>query len=120
MKELLKTFVESAANLMLFTQNVSEISVYHLHPKSTNPDKDKQLLFRTSKSYYCPNDGSDKKYLNLVTTAMKSDEVSRLKLPIQIVDINIKVYSPSLFTGTATVPIGTAPLCSNVFANWYD
>jgi sacsin len=45
MKELLKTFVESAANLMLFTQNVSEISVYHLHPKSTNPDKDKQLYF---------------------------------------------------------------------------
>jgi hypothetical protein len=63
------------------------ISVYHLHPKSTNPDKDKQLLFRTSKSYYCPNDGSDQNYLNLVTTAMKSDEVSRLKLPTQIVII---------------------------------
>jgi hypothetical protein len=28
------------------------ISVYHLHPKSTNPDEDKELLFRTSKSYY--------------------------------------------------------------------
>jgi hypothetical protein len=39
-----------------------------------------------------PNDGSDQNYLNLVTTAMKSDEVSRLKLPTQIVDINIKVY----------------------------
>ena len=115
MKELLKTFVESAANLMLFTQNVSEISVYHLHPKSTNPDEDKQLLFRTSKSYYCPNDGSDQNYLNLVTTAMKSDEVSKLKLPIQIVDINIKVYRQMQKLLPETKPV---EYCSSWILSW--
>jgi hypothetical protein len=48
--ELLMKFREAAANLLLFTQNVTEISVYHLNSKSINPETDKQLLFKTVKS----------------------------------------------------------------------
>ncbi|VDI39131.1 sacsin, partial [Mytilus galloprovincialis] len=92
--ELLQKFLDSVANLLLFTQNVKEICVYHLNSKSQNPNKDKKLMFRawkenTEKSH----EENEFNILKKVTSAMKVEQPSEIKFPIQIIDIGIEVSS---------------------------
>ncbi|XP_071135399.1 sacsin-like [Mytilus edulis] len=47
MKELLDIFIESAGNLLLFTQNVSEIEIFHLSEIDT---RRKKLIFKVSRN----------------------------------------------------------------------
>ena len=49
MKELLKLFASGAKTLLLFTQNVMRVSIYHL-PKDSNLSCPPSLLFEVSKS----------------------------------------------------------------------
>ena len=51
MKELLKLFASGAKTLLLFTQNVRRVSVFHL-PKDSNPSNSPMLLFEVNKSFY--------------------------------------------------------------------
>ncbi|XP_063435464.1 sacsin-like isoform X1 [Mytilus trossulus] len=92
--ELLQKFLESVANLLLFTQNVKEICVYHLNSKSQNPNKEKKLMFRawkenTGKSH----EENEFNILKKVSSAMKVEQPSEIKFPIQIIDIGIEVSS---------------------------
>ncbi|KAK3096560.1 hypothetical protein FSP39_001293 [Pinctada imbricata] len=49
MIKLLRLFYESAGNLLLFTQNVQEISLHHLQNDSIHPDDDMVLVFKVDK-----------------------------------------------------------------------
>ncbi|XP_052102786.1 sacsin-like [Mytilus californianus] len=90
--ELLKKFLDSAANLLLFTQNVKEICVYHLDSKGLNPDKDMKLLFKTWKenTELTPKEHGFN-ILKTITAAMKEEEYKEINFPVQVVDIGIKV-----------------------------
>ena len=48
MMQLLKIFAHSVGSLLIFTQNIAEIEVYHLPPTSDDPDK-AELLFKASR-----------------------------------------------------------------------
>ncbi|KAK3098209.1 hypothetical protein FSP39_017235, partial [Pinctada imbricata] len=49
MIKLLRMLFESAGNLLLFTQNVQEVSLHYLQNGSTNPDDDMVLVFKIRK-----------------------------------------------------------------------
>ena len=51
MKELLKLFASGAKTLLLFTQNVRRVSIFHL-PKGSNSSNSPILLFEVNKSFY--------------------------------------------------------------------
>ncbi|VDI58647.1 sacsin, partial [Mytilus galloprovincialis] len=92
--ELMQIFLHSAANLLLFTQNVKEISVYHLNSESQNPKEDMKLMFHawkenTEKSV----EENEFNILKKVTSAMKGEQTSEIKFPAQIIDIGIEVSS---------------------------
>ncbi|OPL33684.1 hypothetical protein AM593_09944, partial [Mytilus galloprovincialis] len=92
--ELMQIFLHSAANLLLFTQNVKEISVYHLNSESQNPKEDMKLMFQawkenTEKSV----EENEFNILKKVTSAMKGEQTSEIKFPVQIIDIGIEVSS---------------------------
>ncbi|CAC5408780.1 unnamed protein product [Mytilus coruscus] len=90
--ELLQKFLDSAANLLLFTQNVKEICVYHLDSKGLNPEKDMKLLFKTWKenTELTPKEHGFN-ILKTITAAMKEEEYKEINFPVQVVDIGIEV-----------------------------
>ncbi|VDI08009.1 Hypothetical predicted protein [Mytilus galloprovincialis] len=90
--ELLQKFLDSAANLLLFTQNVKEICVYHLDSKGLNPDNDMKLLFKTwkEKTELTPEEHGFN-ILKTITAAMKEEEYREINFPVQVVDIGIEV-----------------------------
>ena len=51
MKELLKLFASGAKTLLLFTQNVRRVSIFHL-PEDSNSSKSPMLLLEVKKSFY--------------------------------------------------------------------
>ncbi|VDH93735.1 Hypothetical predicted protein [Mytilus galloprovincialis] len=66
MRKLLNIFIESAGNLLLFTQNVSEIEIYHLSEIDT---RRKKLIFKVSRNLtwhfpltYKNNEDDEKKH----------------------------------------------------------
>lgn len=84
MIELLHKLISGAANLLLFTQNVTELVVYHLDGKSCNPELDQQLLYKVAKS----NVGSeDEPFLQTVVARNHLHEVSKQISRIQKIDI---------------------------------
>ncbi|XP_052102784.1 sacsin-like [Mytilus californianus] len=92
--ELLQKFLDSVANLLLFTQNVKEICVYHLNSKSQNPNEDKKLLFQAWKENTEKSaEENEFNILKKVTSAMKGEQPSEIKFPVQIIDIGIEVSS---------------------------
>ncbi|XP_022809377.1 sacsin-like [Stylophora pistillata] len=54
MKELLKLFASGTKTLLLFTQNVRRVSIFHL-PKDSDYSNSPMLMFEVNKSFY--NDG---------------------------------------------------------------
>ncbi|XP_061184826.1 sacsin-like [Saccostrea echinata] len=49
MDKLLKMFCKSSGNMLLFTQNVKKIKLFHVGERSTNPDKDMELVLAVEK-----------------------------------------------------------------------
>ncbi|CAC5408787.1 unnamed protein product [Mytilus coruscus] len=92
--ELLQKFLDSAANLLLFTQNVKEICVYHLNSKSQNPNEDMKLLFQAWKENTEKSaEETEFNILKKVTSAMKGEQPSEIIFPVQIIEIGIEVSS---------------------------
>ncbi|XP_069136653.1 sacsin-like [Argopecten irradians] len=54
MKELLYMLMENGGNMLLFTQNVTEIEVYHMGPNATDPSQS-TLIYRTTKGMVTSN-----------------------------------------------------------------
>ncbi|VDI08008.1 sacsin, partial [Mytilus galloprovincialis] len=88
MIELLHKLISGAANLLLFTQNVTELVVYHLDGKSSNPELDQQLLYKVAKS----NVGSeDEPFLQTVVTRNHLHKGSKQISRIQTIDIKFNL-----------------------------
>ncbi|XP_062602871.1 sacsin-like [Saccostrea cucullata] len=49
MEELMKLFCKSSGNMLLFTQNIKKIKLFHVRDISTNPDKDMELILSIEK-----------------------------------------------------------------------
>ncbi|XP_062586452.1 sacsin-like isoform X2 [Saccostrea cucullata] len=49
MEKLMKMFCKSSGNMLLFTQNVKKIKLFHVGERSTNPDKDMELILTIEK-----------------------------------------------------------------------
>nr|XP_022324100.1 sacsin-like isoform X1 [Crassostrea virginica] len=49
MEKLLKQFCKCAGNMIIFTQNVKQIEVFHVSNESENPDKDRKLVLKVLK-----------------------------------------------------------------------
>ncbi|XP_052087293.1 sacsin-like [Mytilus californianus] len=71
MRELLDIFIESAGNLLLFTQNVSEIEIFHLSEIDT---RRKKLIFKVSRNL--------KWHFPLTYKENEDDEKEHNKVPV--------------------------------------
>ena len=90
--ELIEKIIDTAANMLLFTQNVTKVSVYHLESDSTDPDNDKKLIFSTEKSFLPENIANDWNILkNVVTFSTQNNTNEQLHLPVKMIRIQYEV-----------------------------
>ncbi|XP_033730243.1 LOW QUALITY PROTEIN: sacsin-like [Pecten maximus] len=84
MKELLYMLMENGGNMLLFTQNVTEIEVYHLAANATDPSQ-KTLIYKATKDMV----SSNTRNMQTSDTFNILKEISALYLPVRQNDVDI-------------------------------
>ncbi|XP_056009880.1 sacsin-like isoform X2 [Ostrea edulis] len=91
MNKLLEMFCKASGNMLLFTQNVKKIKLYHLGKISSNPDMDMQLVLAVEKDEENGNSmkKSDENILTAASRHLNRWEHSSKFLPTCITKIQV-------------------------------
>nr|XP_034318199.1 sacsin-like isoform X8 [Crassostrea gigas] len=89
MEKLMKQFCKTSGNMILFTQNVKQIKIFHVDKGCVNPDREMKLVLTIKKEEYCGQ--TSKKWEHNILRAASNHCSSGMYAPKFLETFNTKI-----------------------------